>query len=183
MKKHLFWTLILLFLNLSCKQKKTENSNRLDVKNEFVSRIHTTDLETDLYQILGKTSYVKHVSDFENVNWKTDYSKEFRSGTYNMPDIEVLSKIDSKYLSISVAPDNHNPMLFQFIIGLGTHSETNNLKEPSRKVKIYLTESQNEEIPKKLIAQFFERDFNKINIELSKLYLLDEIEDVYINKK
>ncbi|WP_220473642.1 hypothetical protein [Flagellimonas taeanensis] len=151
------------------------------MKNEFVSRIHTTELETDLYQLLGKTSLEKHISDFNNVNWKSNYEKEFNSMDFNMPDLEVLSKNDSKYLSVSIAPNTDDT--YQFIIGLGTHLETDNPNIPNRKVKLYMTESDNEEVPKKIIELFFKRDFAKINTELDQLYLMDEVEDVYINKK
>ncbi|RIV44167.1 hypothetical protein D2V05_11815 [Flagellimonas pelagia] len=181
MKKHLFWILILATFVFSCKKNKSENTNGHNMKNEFVSRIHTTELETDLYQLLGKTSLEKHISDFNNVNWKSNYEKEFNSMDFNMPDLEVLSKNDSKYLSVSIAPNTDDT--YQFIIGLGTHLETDNPNIPNRKVKLYMTESDNEEVPKKFIELFFKRDFAKINTELDQLYLMDEVEDVYINKK
>ena len=182
MKKPLFWTLILSVFLISCKQKKAENSNgQKNMENEFVSRIHTTELETDFYRLLGKTSLEKHVSDFENVDWKGDYKKEFNSMEFNMPDLEVLSKNDSKYLSISIAPNTEDS--FQYVIGLGTHEETGDPNNPNRKVKLYMTESENSEIPKKFFDLFFERNFQKINTELNGLYLMDEIEDVYKNKK
>jgi hypothetical protein len=168
MKKHLFWTLIFSIFLISCKEKKVENSNRQkNMENEFVSRIHTTDLETDFYNLLGKTSLKKHISDFEKVDWKGEYKKEFNSMEFNMPDLEVLSKNDSKYLSVSVAPNTEDS--FQFVIGLGTHEETGDKK--------------NAEIPKKFFDLFFERKFDEINSELDGLYLMDEIEDVYKNQK
>ena len=182
MKKPLFWTLILSIFLISCQEKKTENSNgQKNMENEFVSRIHTADLETDFYRLLGKTSLAKHISDFENVDWKDDYWKEFNSMGFNMPDLEVLSKNDSKYLSVSVAPNTDDS--FQYIIGLGTHEETGDPNNPNRKVKLYMTESENVEIPKKFFDLFFGRDFDGINSELDGLYLMDEIEDVYKNKK
>ncbi|PQB05785.1 hypothetical protein BST85_13435 [Aureitalea marina] len=131
---------------LSCKDKNAEKPNRNKMENEFVSRIHTTDLETDLYQLLGKTSLEKHISDFENVDWKADYKKEFNSMNFNMPDLEVLSKNDSKYLSVSIAPDTEDN--YQYTIGLGTHLETDDPNNPNRKVKLYMTESENPAIPK-----------------------------------
>ncbi|MFH4968754.1 hypothetical protein V8G61_11180 [Gaetbulibacter sp. M240] len=181
MKKHLFWTLILATFVFSCKENKSENTNGHNMENEFVSRIHTTELEADLYQLLGKTSFEKHISDFEKVDWNSDYEKEFNSMDFNMPDLEVLSKNDSKYLSVSISPNTDD--IYQFIIGLGTHLETNNPNNPNRKVKLYMTESDNKEVPKKFIDLFFKREFAKINSELDKLYLMDEIEDVYNNKK
>ena len=149
--------------------------------NEFISRIHTPDLETDFYRILGTTSLEKHSADFEKVDWKGDYKKEFNSMEFNMPDLEVLSKNDSKYLSVSVAPNTEDS--FQYVIGLGNHLETDHPNNPNRTVKLYMTESENVEIPKKFIDLFFKRDFSKINAELQELYLMDEIEDVYKNVK
>jgi hypothetical protein len=182
MKKPLFWTLIFSIFIFSCKEKKAENSNgQENMENDFVSRIHTTDLESDLYRLLGKTSLEKHISDFENVDWKGDYKKEFNSMEFNMPDLEVLSKNDSKYLSVSVAPNTEDS--FQYVIGLGNHLETDHPNNPNRTVKLYMTESENVEIPKKFIDLFFKRDFSKINAELQELYLMDEIEDVYKNVK
>ncbi|WP_209406407.1 hypothetical protein [Pseudozobellia sp. WGM2] len=151
------------------------------MENEFVSRIHTTDLETDLYQLLGKTTLEKHISDFENVDWKADYKKEFNSMDFNMPDLEVLSKNDSKYLSVSIAPNTEDT--FQYVIGLGAHLETGDPNNPNRKVKLYMTESENPEIPKKFFGLFFNQDFDQVSSELQQLYLMDEIEDVYKNKK
>jgi hypothetical protein len=165
----------------SCKDKNAEKPNGNKMENEFVSRIHTTDLETDLYQLLGKTSLEKHISDFENVDWKADYKKEFNSMDFNMPDLEVLSKNDSKYLSVSIAPNTEDT--YQYVIGLGTHLETGDPNNPNRKVKLYMTESENPEIPKKFFGLFFNRDFDQVNSELQQLYLMDEIEDVYKNKK
>ena len=151
------------------------------MENEFVSRIHTTDLETDLYRLLGKTSFQKHISDFDKIDWKGDYTKEFNSMNFNMPDLEVLSKNDSKYLSVSVAPNTEDS--FQYIIGLGTHEETGDPNNPKRKVKLYMTESENSEIPKKYFDLFFKRDFGEIYSELDGLYLMDEVEDLFKNIK
>ena len=181
MKKYLFLTLTLTALLVSCQEKKSENSNGQKMENEFVSRIHTTELETDFYRVLGKTSLEKHISDFEKVDWKNDYIKEFNSMNFNLPDLEVLSKNDSKYLSVSIAPNTEDS--FQYVIGLGTHEETGDPNHPKRKVKLYMTESENSEIPKKFFDLFFERDFKAINSELDGLYLMDEIEDVYKNVK
>lgn len=182
MKKPLFWTLIITIFLISCKNKKAENSYvQKTMENEFVSRIHTTDLETDLYRFIGKTSLEKHISDFENVDWKGDYKKQLNSMEFNMPDLEVLSKNDSKYLSLSVAPNTEDS--FQYVIGLGIHEENGTSNNPKRKVKLYMTESENAEVPKKIFALFFERNFDEINSELDRLYLMDEIEDVYKNQK
>jgi len=181
MKKPLFWILIMSLFLISCKDKKSENSIGQNIENEFVSRIHTTNLETDLYRPLGKTSLEKHIKDFEDVDWKNDFIKEFNSMNFNLPDLEVLSKNDSKYLSVSIAPNTEDS--FQYIIGLGTHLETGDPNYPNRKVKLYMTESENEEIPKKFFNLFFNRDFEGINSELERFYLMDEIEDVYENEK
>jgi hypothetical protein len=182
MKKPLFWILILSIFMFSCKQRKAENPNgQENMENQFVSRIHTTDLETNLYRFLGKTSLEKHILDFENVDWKGDYKEEFNSMGFNMPDLEVLSSNDSKYLSVSVAPNTEDS--FQYVIGLGNHLTTDDPDNPNRTVKLYMTESENAEIPKKFIDLFFKRDFSKINSELQELYLMDEIEDVYKNAK
>lgn len=151
------------------------------MENEFVSRIHTTELETDFYRLLGKTSLEKHISDFESVDWKNDYVKEFNSMNFNLPNLEVLNKTDSKYLSVSVAPNTEDS--FQYVIGLGTHKETGDPSNPKRKVKLYMTESENAEIPKKYFDLFFKKDFEGINSELDGLYLMDEVEDVYKNVK
>lgn len=148
---------------------------------EFIPRIHKTGFETDSFKLLGKTSFQKHTSDFERIDWEKDYWTEFKSGNFNMPDLEVLNKEDSKYLSISTSPNTEDT--FQFIIGLGTHQESNHSNEPKRKVKLYMTESENNEVPKKFIALFFKRDFNQIQKELDKLALMEEIEDKYINIK
>ena len=165
----------------SCKDKNAEKPNENKMENEFVSRIHTTDLETDLYQLLGKTTLEKHISDFENVDWKADYKKEFNSMDFNMPDLEVLSKNDSKYLSVSIAPNTEDT--YQYVIGLGTHLETSDPNNPNRKVKLYMTESENPEIPKMFFGLFFNQDFDQVSSELQQLYLMDEIEAVYKNKK
>lgn len=148
---------------------------------EFTSRIHSSEFETDLYKILGKTTLEKHTSDFESINWKNNFWNEFKYGSLNMTDLEVLSKNDSKYLSISTFPNTDDT--FQFFIGYGNHIETKNIDKPKRKVKIYITRTENEEIPKKLIYLFFQRDFNKINSKLKELTFMNEIEDLYKNIK
>lgn len=171
-----------MILLISCKDKEADKlNNPQTMKNEFISRIHTTDMETDTYKLLGKTSFEKHISDFENIDWKAEYKKEFNSMNFNMPDIEVLSITDSKYLSISIAPNTEDT--FQYIIGLGKHLQTENTNNPDRIIKLYMTESENVKIPKKFIALFFKQKFSEINSELKKLYLMEEIKDVYINTK
>lgn len=181
MKNTFIWTLTLTIILFSCKERVTEKSSGRKMKNEFISRIHTIDLEADLYQLLGKTSLEKHLSNFEKIDWKNDYQKEFNAMSFNMPDLEVLSRKDSKYLSISLAPNTKDS--FQFIIGLGTHFEGNNSNNPNRKVKLYMTESENTEVPKEFINLFFKKDFDGINSKLKEMYLMDEIEDLYNNKK
>jgi hypothetical protein len=66
------------------------------------------------------------------------------------------------------------------IIGLGTHTETNNSNESKRKVKLYYTEKESREVPLRFIEYFFKGDYEKINKELAE-YDVDEIEDVYYN--
>lgn len=181
MKLCLYWMLIFSISLFSCKENKSGNSDKQKMENEFISRIHTTDLEAEIYQLLGKTDLKKHLSDFEKIEWKNDYKREFSSMNFNMPDLEVLSKADSKYLSVSIVPNTEDS--FQFVIGLGVHQEFDDSTNPNRKVKLYMTESEDSEIAKKYFKLFFERDFDAINSELNELYLMDEIEDVYINKE
>ena len=179
--KKTFTIIILALIIISCKEKKKENLNRENISIEFISRIHTPEFETDQYKLLGTTTLEKHISNFEKINWKKDFWNEFNSGNFNMSDLEVLSIKDSKYLSIMTAPNTDDT--FQFIIGLGTHTETNDPTKPNRKIKLYMTETENNEIPKKYINLFFKRDFNQIKMELNKTTLMEEIEDLYINIK
>jgi hypothetical protein len=178
MKKTIAIIIIVLTLT-SCKEKKKENLSKKNMNVEFISRIHTPEFETDEYKTLGTTTLEKHLSDFEKINWKKDFWNEFNSGNFNMSDLEVLSVNDSKYLTIMTAPNTDDT--FQFIIGFGIHTETSASTKPNRKVKLYMTESENNEIPKKYIDLFFKRDFNLIKEELNKITLMEEIEDLYIN--
>jgi hypothetical protein len=146
--------------------------------NEFISRLHTPDFDTDYYKILGKTSLEKHVSDFHKINWEEDFWGEYDSGNFNMSDLEVFNVNDLKYLAIRTAPNTDTT--YQFIIGLGTHTETNISNEPKRKVKLYYTEKESREVPLRFIEYFFKGDYEKINKELAE-YDVDEIEDVYYN--
>ncbi|MEH6537836.1 MAG: hypothetical protein V7719_15650 [Psychroserpens sp.] len=150
------------------------------MKTNFVSRIHKTDYETDSYKVLGKTDYEKHLTDFNKINWSDEYWKEFRDLTFNFPDLEVLDDKNGKYLSISLAPNADDS--FQFTIGLGNHKENGSGQNPIRTVKLYGTESENKELPKKIIRLIFDNNYEQIDFELNKLFLIDEIEDVYINQ-
>jgi len=174
-------TIIILVLSLiSCKEKTNENPSGKNMTNEFISRIHTPDLETDFYRILGTTSLEKHTSDFQKIDWEEDFWTEYDSGNFNMSDLEVFNLADSKYLSIMTSPNTDDT--FQFVIGLGTHTETNDQNKPIRKTKLYFTETENTEIPIRLIELFFKKEYSKINSELNK-YSMDEIEDLYLNIK
>ena len=145
----------------------------------FSSRIHTPEMKTDVYKLLGTTSYEKHLKDFESVDWKEDYWNEYRSNSFNMTDLEVFSENDSRYLSISTSPDTDDT--FQFHIGYGTQIESEKPGNPKRIVKMYLTESESDDVPKEFIELFFRRDFDQIESKLKDLFFMDEIEDLYIN--
>ena len=172
--------IILILTLISCKEKTNENPSEKNMTNEFISRIHTPELETDFYRILGMTSLEKHTADFQKINWKKDFWREYESGNFNMTDLEVFNRTDSKYLSIGTAPNMDDT--FQFVIGLGTHKETNDKNNPIRKTKLYFTETENTEVPEKLIELFFKGDYSNINSELNT-YEMDEIEDLYLNIK
>ena len=172
--------IILILTLISCKEKTNENPSEKNMTSEFISRIHTPELETDFYKILGTTSLEKHTADFQKIDWKKDFWSEYESGNFNMSNLEVFNVTDSKYLSIGTAPNTDDT--FQFVIGLGNHIKTDGINNPVRKIKLYYTESENYEIPKKLIGQFFNREYSKIETELKK-YSMDEIEDLYLNIK
>ncbi|WBU90857.1 hypothetical protein [Cellulophaga omnivescoria] len=173
--------IILVTLFSSCKEKKDAKIDSLEIVDEFISRIHTSSMESDLYQILGKTSLEKHNTDFENIDWKSNYWKEFKSETFNMTDLEVLNRYEQRYLSISTAPNTEDS--FQFVVGFGTHFERDDPNNPYRKIKLYMTETENEQIPKELIGLFLKKDFDGVKSKLKNFYLMDEIEDLYRNKK
>lgn len=170
--------LVLPILFFSCNNKTDKKETSKDMGTDFISRIHTTDYETDSYKLLGKTDYKKHIDDFEKINWSDEYWKEDREMTFNFPDLEVLDLQEGKYLSISLAPNTEDS--FQYIIGLGNHRETSDLS-PTRTVKLYGTESESKELPRRLIQLIFERDYAQIDEEMKKLYLFDEVEDFYLN--
>ncbi|MCG2432169.1 hypothetical protein [Aequorivita xiaoshiensis] len=172
--------ILLPILFFACKNKTDKNENTNEMKTDFISRIHKTDYETDSYKLLGKTDYKKHLTDFNQINWSDEYWKEYRDLTFNFPDLEVLDEKNGKYLSISMAPNTDDT--FQFSIGLGNHKENASGEIPTRTVKLYGTESENKELPKKLIQLIFDRNYEQIENELNKLFLLDEIEDLYINQ-
>lgn len=142
--KKVFLILLLFLITTSCNKKK---------KSDFLSRIHTPNLEIDFYKPLGTTTLKKHIQDFEKIDWKKDFWTEFESNNFNNTDIEVLNKRDSRYLSISTAPRNSND--FQFIIGYGTHKKTKNANSPFRKIKLYMTESNDYRSSKKIHSIIF----------------------------
>jgi hypothetical protein len=170
---------IIVLVLASCKKNLTDKSNMEIASNGFSSRIHTPEMETDVYKLLGTTSYEKHLKDFESVDWKKDYWNEYRSNSFNMTDLEVFSENDSRYLSISTSPDTDDT--FQFYIGYGTQIETEKPRNPKRIVKMYLTESESDDVPKEFIELFFRQDFDQIESKLKDLFFMDEIEDLYIN--
>lgn len=173
--------IVLPILFFSCKENTDKNQSSSKMKTDFISRIHKANYESDSYKMLGKTDYEKHLADFNNIKWSDEYWKEYRDLTFNFPDLEVLDEKSGKYLSISLAPNDEDS--FQFSIGLGNHKENANGGNPTRTVKLYGTESENDELPKKLIRLIFDRDYEQINSELNELFLFDEIEDVYINQE
>ncbi|RYM33391.1 hypothetical protein ERX46_10650 [Brumimicrobium glaciale] len=171
--------LLILFLALiSCEEKTNGHSAKINMPDEFISRIHTPEFEIDNYKILGKTYFDKHIADFKKINWKKDFWSEYDSDNFNMSNIEVFNLTDSRYLGISTGINTNEN--FQFIIGLGTHMEESPSNKPYRKIKLYYSETENEEIPKNIIELFFKKEYSKINIELSK-YSMEEIEDLYLN--
>ena len=178
--KNIVSIILLVLILISCKEKTNEIPNEKNMTNEFITRLHTPELETDFYKILGTTSLQKHFNDFEKIDWKKDFWSEYESGNFNMSNLEVFNVTDSKYLSIGTAPNTDDS--FQFVIGLGNHIKTDDINNPIRKIKLYYTESENPEIPKKIIGQFFDGEYSKIDSELKK-YSMDEIEDLYLNIK
>lgn len=178
MRKILAFILIFLALAKCDKTKKKKFEKKIDDFN-FIARIHTSDFPMDLYKIIGKTSFDKHTSEFIKINWKENFWNEYNSENFNMTDLEVLNKRASRYLSISTSPDTDST--FQFVIGFGSHDEVDDLLKPKRTVRLYLTGSEDIEIPKRIIYLFFQEDFKKISSELDKLYFMEEIEDLYEN--
>jgi len=178
-----FTTILILLpvLFFSCKDNTDKKQTSNEMKTDFISRIHKTDYETDSYKLLGKTDYEKHIADFNKINWHDEYWKEYRDLTFNFPDLEVLDENNGKYLSISLAPNTEDS--FQYSIGFGNHKENSGGQMPTRIVKLYGTESENKELPTKLIRLIFDRDYEQIDNELNKLFLFDEIEDLYINQE
>ena len=171
--------LILVITLISCREKIKNNTNENIMASEFISRVHTSELETDHYKLLGTTSLQKHIVDFHKINWKENYWNEFNSGSFNMTNLEVLNNSNTKYLTITTAPNSVDT--FQFIIGLGTHKVTKSPNLLERIVKLYMTETENSEDPEMFIELFFKRNYDKIQLELDKLTFMDEIEDLYIN--
>ncbi len=168
------------FLFFSCNNKTDKKETSKDMETDFASRIHISDYETDSYKLLGKTEYEKHIDDFEQINWSDEYWKEDSNMTFNFPSLEVLDLKEGRYLSISQAPNTDDS--FQFVIGLGKHRENSNPQNPTRTVKLYGTESENKELPRKFIQLIFARNYEQIDEEVKKLYLFDEIEDLYVNE-
>ena len=147
----------------------------------FTSRIHTIDLETDWFNQLGETTLDKHLDDFNNIDWKSEYWKEDKSETYNATDLEVLDIENSRYLSVSVCPNTHES--FQFYVGLGTHNKNLENGEITRKVRLYGTTTDNPKITKNIIKLFFYRDFEELENQLKKMDFFEELDDGYQNIK
>lgn len=160
----------------SCDSKM---NNMVNLESDFNSRIHTTDIETDLFKLLGKTTYEKHLKDFENIDWEKEYWKENRSNHFNVPDLEVLDNVTSKYFTISVCPNTQES--FQYYVGFGNHNLNNETGKVTRVIKIYGTSSTNQERIKELIKLFFEKDYKKLQEKLDNLDFFEELDDAYEN--
>jgi len=172
--KTIIWKLLLSLTLFACNNQKPNMDN-------FTSRIHTIDLKTDLFNPLGPTTLDKHLIDFNNINWKTEYWKEDKSETYNATDLEVLDVENSKYLSVSVCPNTHDS--FQFYVGLGSHNKNPENGQITRKVRLYGTATDDPEKTKEIIRLFFFRDFENLNRQLKKMDFFEELDDGYQNIK
>jgi hypothetical protein len=146
---------------------------------EFTSRIHTTDLKTDWYRLLGETSLDKHLINFASIDWKNNYWQEDKAESFNFPDLEVLDQQSLKYLSISVC--YNTPENFQFCAGLGTHNKNLKNGKVTRTVQLYGTATDNPDKVLELVKLFFNRDFDKLDKQIKTLDFLEEIEDLYQN--
>ena len=151
------------------------------MNNEFISRVHNSSDEIDWYRLLGPTNLEKHLSDFGNINWKDEYWTQEETNNFNFPFLEVIDFRKSIYLSISVCPNTYET--FQFYIGLGGHKEymKNGKIEVERKARFYGTSSENMKKTKRIICHFFNRNLKGVIKEFDKMWLIDEIEDLYQN--
>jgi len=148
-------------------------------KHEFYGRIYDSTCQDYKPKDLGLITLEGYLTIFDNEKWSYNYWEEFNSKNYRFTDLEVLDKNNSMYLTISVCPNSLST--YQFEIGIGTHNEEikNNEIKVKRKIKIYATGSNDPKIPRKIIELFFEREYDKIEGELDKMFLMEETDDLY----
>lgn len=84
-------------------------------------------------------------------------------------------------MSISVCPLTIET--YQYQIGVGHHEEKidNNKTLYNRTIKLYGTNTNNEDEIKEIIELFFDSDYSKFEDKINNLDFFDEIEDVYFN--
>ncbi|WP_321514930.1 hypothetical protein [Marinifilum fragile] len=149
--------------------------------NNFESRIHTTQHETDWYTRLGHTDLEKHINNFNSINWEKDFIDQFNNDNFNYPDLELFDRDSLFYMSVTVCPDSLNQ--FQFCIGAGVHNEV--WQEDSLIVKrecvIYKTGTSDSKLPIKMIELFYNRNYYEYTEQLNKMTILFSCEDFYNN--
>lgn len=161
-----------IFLACQTKPQKTIGT--------FNSRLHTPNEEVDWYRVLGETDIKKHFDDFDAISWEETFFKEYESDNHNYPNIEVADSLFNIYLSVSVFPLEDN---FQYSVFLGNRfGGHKNFKGLEKNVgTCYLLDSNDPEKVKYLIKLFFEQNHSILFMELEKLEILYQCEDLYQN--
>lgn len=141
----------------------------------FIVRLHTSNMPTDLYQVLGPMTEDEFLEELQDVDWTAEFQQEAEE--FNPITMEVRDSRTGYYLGISIIPNEGGE--FQFFVAFGTHVEEDG--EVERMVKMYGTGSEEAEVPLQLAKDLYARNFRAIQAKLGELDFFDEIEDMYLN--
>lgn len=157
----------------------TESNKSEETNNNTILRVHSSKMETDWYELKGTITGEEFTKEFKSVDWANDYWTETKNETFNSHSIEAFDKNNMTYFGISVCPNTEST--FQYLLCYGKHSESND-SNISRKVKLYGTGSEDQEVVIEFIKLYFQNDLTEFENELNKIDFFDEIEDVYLNR-